>query len=319
MLFDLIRACRRFLGRVTGREAKRLKTRIGALRVELATQRESTMHLDALHQEALGRLQQLTAPAHLVDYSTLLPLAENALGMFPGAWSSSLPNAAGPGTVPLFEDHRITWLTENLGDITGWRILELGPLEGGHTYMLEQAGAKVTAIEGNHDSFLRCLITKNYLGMNSKFVLGDFAKSFGDVKDLDLVLASGVLYHMTQPVDLLQKIAAISNRLFLWTHYYHPDISLWSESVRPLVGTKWRPDLMETVRVGDLDVRIVPQSYGEALGWEGFCGGPEAHSNWIYRDDMLQLLKNLGFINIEVTFEHIDHPNGPAFCVLAQK
>jgi len=240
MFFDLIRACRRFLGRVTGREAKRLKKRIGALRVELATQQESA--------------------THLAEYSTLLPLAENALGMFPGAWSSSLPNAVGPGTVPLFEDHRITWLTENLGDIAGWRILELGPLEGGHTYMLEQAGAKVTAIEGNHDSFLRCLITKNYLGMNSEFVLGDFAKSFGGAKDLDLVVASGVLYHMTQPVDLLQKIAAVSSRLFLWTHYYHPDISLWNKDVRSQVGTKWRPDLMETIRVGELDVRIVPQS-----------------------------------------------------------
>jgi hypothetical protein len=57
MLFDLIRACRRFLGRVTGREAKRLKTRIGALRVELATSQDSAMNLDALYQEAIEKIQ----------------------------------------------------------------------------------------------------------------------------------------------------------------------------------------------------------------------------------------------------------------------
>lgn len=319
MLAKVIRQCRIFLGRVIGREAKRLQGRIGALRLELAAARTSAAENAALYAEAHARMQALRSPAHPSEYSALAPAPLNALTLFPGAWSSTLPNAQGPGSVPLFADERMIWAIKQLSDITGWKVLELGPLEGGHTYMLEQAGATVTAIEGNHNSFLRCLITKNYLGMKSKFVLGDFATSFSDETNLDLVVASGVLYHMTNPVDLLQKIAAVSSRLYMWTHYYHPDLSLWDDNVRAQVGTKWRPDMMETVRVGNLDVRIVPQSYGESLGWDGFCGGPEAHSNWVYRDDLLQLLKDLGYTNIEVTLEQTNHVNGPSFCVLAQK
>ena len=67
-------------------------------------------------------------------------------------------------------DERIRWLLEQLGNVEGEKILELGPLEGGHTYMLEHAGAKVTSVEGNYGAFLRCLTVKNLLGLEcSKF------------------------------------------------------------------------------------------------------------------------------------------------------
>lgn len=318
-LFNALRALRRFAGRVSGREAKRFKKEIRDLRSELALRDQHALEQELLYQQALAKIPAATDQVHLAEYSDLVPSPTNALTMFPGTWSSSLPDGAGPGSVPLFEDHRIAWLCERLGSITDWRVLELGPLEGGHTYMLEKGGAQVTAIEGNHDSFLRCLITKNLLALKSEFVLGDFAKSFGEGKSWDLVIASGVLYHMTDPVDLIRRIAAASDRVFLWTHYFHPETELWNESVRDMIGTKWRPDLMRTIEVGDLKVRIVPQSYGDALGWDGFCGGPEAHSNWIYRADLLQLIAGLGFRKIEIAFDHPEHPNGPAFCVLAQK
>ena len=53
-------------------------------------------------------------------------------------------------------------------------MLELGPLEGAHTYMLDRAGAsEVVAIEGNTRAFLKCLITKELLSMPSaRFLVG---------------------------------------------------------------------------------------------------------------------------------------------------
>jgi hypothetical protein len=210
-------------------------------------------------------------------------------------------------------------MAEELGSIDGFEVLELGPLEAGHTYMLEKSGANVFAIEANFDAFMRCLIVKNRFDLRAKFVLGDFVKSFGPGKHYDLVIASGVLYHMTNPVDLLQKIAGVTNRVFLWTHYYEADISLWAPPLQAKIGTKWRPQDAQVFKIGNLPIRVVPQLYEEALGWAGFCGGPEQGSSWIYRDDLLSALRTLGFNDIRISFEALDHPNGPSFCILAQR
>ena len=256
---------------------------------------------------------------HQVKYSSLAPSPQNSLTIFEGEWSSSLPGAIGSGQAALFEDPRISWLVDKLGSVNGWRVLELGPLEGGHTYMLENCGANVVAIENNHNAFLCCLIIKNLFNLRSEFLLGDFSKSFAYDCKYDLVIASGVLYHMTEPITLIQRIATVSDRVFFWTHYFDPEINHWCEGIRNMVGCKWRPDLIQTVNIEGVDVRIVPQIYGEALGWPGFCGGPDIYSNWIYRDDIPKLLNALGFVHIEIAFDMPDHQNGPAFCILAQK
>jgi hypothetical protein len=258
-------------------------------------------------------------PTHVVEYSSLIPAPQNPIALFTGAWTSKLPGYEGAGTTSLFEDLRISWLLERLGNLNGWRVLELGPLEAGHTYMLENSGAHVVAIEANHYAFLRCLVVKNLFNLKSQFLLGDFAKSFGSDDKYDLIVASGVLYHMMEPVALIQRLAKASDRLFFWTHYFDGDVSRWNEKIRDKVGSKWRPDLTKTVKAAGINVRIVPQVYGHELGCTSFCGGPETSSYWIYREDFLGLLKTLGFGKIEIAFESPDHVNGPSFCVLAQR
>ena len=56
-------------------------------------------------------------------------------------------------------DERNKWLANEIGGLSGKSVLELGPLEGGHTYMLEQLGATdITSVEANARAFLKCLI-----------------------------------------------------------------------------------------------------------------------------------------------------------------
>jgi len=304
--------------RLSGREASNLHRHIAGLEQRVA--RCDAELATAQAQLAASESGTVGAPeAHPVEYSSLAPAPRNALGLFADEWSSVVPGGSGPGATSLFDDERIAWMIDQLGGVDGLEVLELGPLEGGHTYMLEQAGARVDAIEGNHNSFLRCLIVKNLLGLEANFVLGDFSASFGDRDHWDLVLASGVLYHMTRPVQLLERMAAVTDRIMLWTHYYEPDLSLWHPGVRSQVGTKWRPESTETTEVAGVSVRTVPQLYAEALGWSGFCGGPETQSVWMYRQDMLDVLGALGFSNVEVAFDVPNHVNGPAYCVLATR
>jgi hypothetical protein len=291
--------------RVTGREAASHRRRITDLEAALAS--------------AVTGAEADRPPEPAVVYSALSPAPRNALGLFPGAWSTRVPGGEGPGTVELFDDERIAWMIDRLGGVDGLEVLELGPLEGAHTCMLEQAGATVEAIEANHDAFLRCLIVKNLFGLSARFTLGDFSVSFGDRQRFDLIVASGVLYHMTEPTRLLERMAAASDKVMLWTHYFEPDVSKWHPYVAALVGTKWRPEAEVRWEVAGVTVRAVPQLYDDALEWSGFCGGPETHSLWLRRQDILEVLAALGFTRVEVAFDTPDHVFGPAFCVLAQR
>ncbi len=81
------------------------------------------------------------------------PSNENAIDIFSGHWVTS-PEGAGAADRlrAVFEsDIRPALACQAFGlngRLEDMDILELGPLEGGHTFMLERAGAKVTAIEG---------------------------------------------------------------------------------------------------------------------------------------------------------------------------
>lgn len=132
-------------------------------------------------------------------YSDRLPHPQNALDIFAGAWASTLPapfEHLTAGRTSLFEDERIAWAIEQLGGVAGQRILELGPLEGGHTYLLHRAGAaEIVAIEANPQAYLKCLITKELLGVPAgRCVHGDFVVYLRETGErYDVVIASGVL------------------------------------------------------------------------------------------------------------------------------
>ncbi|CAB4329789.1 unannotated protein [freshwater metagenome] len=254
-----------------------------------------------------------------IGFVTAAPAANNALGIFGDVWTSSVPGFSNTGSMGLFADPRIGWLQEVCPEMSGLRVLELGPLEAGHTYALESMGAEVTAIESSISSFLRCLAVKNALHMKSTFVLGDFTKSFGDWRYGDLIVASGVLYHLIDPIDMLVKIGNSCDRVFIWTHYFDPNLDHWAEPIRAMARTKWHVSASAKVHYAGEEYTLVPQLYGEELAWGGFCGGTATQSNWMLREDILKLLRQLGFTHQEIAFDEPQHPNGPSFAIYAAK
>jgi len=286
-----------FIDRVSGRESARLRRQIRQLR----------------------RSQAAPPSPGKSDYSTLAPTIDTALTLFEGSWTSQLPGRDGPGVASLFDDPRITWLIEQMNGVRGARVLELGPLEGGHTWMLERAGARVTSVEANHDAFLRCLVVKNMLQMDATFLLGDFASALPKGGPWDLVVASGVLYHMVEPEKLIESIAPHTERVFLWTHYFDDDTSKWNKGAQARIGSKWKPDETITRTCNGTTIRLVPMLYDEALEWSGFCGGSAHHANWMYRDEILAVLSSFGFSFQRISFDHPDSVNGPSFAVLASR
>jgi hypothetical protein len=228
-----------------------------------------------------------------------------------GLWHSVFPDNSGVvtgGYAEAFNDTRANWAIERLGGVSGLEILELGPLEGGHTYMLDRAGAKsVIAVEALKSGYLKCLIAKEVLDIKSAhFLLGNFIPWLEiERRRFDVIWASGVLYHMTEPLRLLELVSKRTDRLYLWTHFYCDDdvpsylkvrrVSFFGETISQFE----RPYFM--------------------LRKHNFCGGVCSGRAWLRRSDLLKALEILGFKRIEVGFEDLASPLGPSFAVIAQK
>ena len=93
------------------------------------------------------------------------PTPINALQLFSGEWACRLPpeipDFPGAGTVGAFADDRIAWANEKLTSLNrgfnGSTVLELGPLEAAHTYMISRLGAhEIVAVENNASAYLKC-------------------------------------------------------------------------------------------------------------------------------------------------------------------
>lgn len=256
----------------------------------------------------------------LDSYVLTEPSDQNVLDIFEGEWSSKLPDKFGlstaPGTAGLFEDARVDWAEQVFGNFTDWNILELGPLEAGHSYMFqEKKASSVLSIEANTRAYLKCLSIKEILKLDKvEFKLGDFITFMEkDNSKYDLVFASGILYHMMDPIKLLKLMSNVSDRLFIWTHYYDAETVLNSEDL----SQKFSP--VETLEFEGESYKYATQSYGKALGWSGFCGGPEQTCKWLTRDSIFKALKEFGFTDIQVHFDTLNHQNGPSFAICAKK
>lgn len=247
------------------------------------------------------------------------PSAQATVDLFSGEWASRLPpplDGVRAGAVPLFEDDRIAWAIEALGGVEALSVLELGPLEGGHTYMLQQAGAaSIVAVESNGRAYLKCLTVKELLALDrAHFLLGDaIAYLAADPAHFDVCVASGVLYHMRNPVALVQAISARAERLVLWTHYYDAAIA----RSNPLMQKKMKGSRRATH--DGFAHTLHEHCYGTSLRFAGFAGGTASSANWLSRSDLLACLEHYGWGDVQTAFEQHDHPHGPCLALVARK
>ncbi len=251
-------------------------------------------------------------------YVAAPPHPQNAVDALPG-WRTALPPECGAtaGTLGLAADTRIAWAISALGGIEGWRVLELGPLDGGHTAMLHRAGAaRIDAVEANRLAFLRCLVSKELLRLDrARFHLGDFAAGLGSAEGrYDLVLASGVLYHMADPVALLVRLAGVTDRLYLWTHVMDSAAMGPRDPRRgPFTGR------ISEVRHAGLRLRLHERRYHGSERTAEFCGGPRDRHVWMERAGLIALLRGLGFDDIALGHDDPAAPGGPALSILARR
>jgi SAM-dependent methyltransferase len=243
------------------------------------------------------------------------PSHQNAVDIFEGSWASDFAELSPDvkaGTAPFFTaDDRPGAAARVLGRdgrLDGMKVLELGPLEGAHSYQLEKLGAaRIVAIEGNAEAYLKCLITKEITGLRAvQFFHGDFTQYISVTEDrYDLVFCSGVLYHMSDPAAVILQLGRIADKCFVWTHYY--DKELYHGPARDLRKDPRYPG-----------IKLYEQHFDDADMAKGeFFGGTLPVSVWLSRGDILKLFRQAGLTEIEIIDEDRSGEIGPSFSFAA--
>lgn len=235
---------------------------------------------------------------------------ENAIALASANWVSDFSRLGleGTGSARLYPDPRLQWAFRQFGDLQGKSVLELGSLEGAHSVQLAEAGCgEVLGIEANEAHFLKSLIVGNALDLSDvRFLLGDFQAYMESCdRRFDLICASGVLYHMTNPGKLIAAASRLSDALFLWTVIYN-DAAI-PKGHRDLISGK------VTVHADGLDYEGHKHFYRsldveKARKDKNFSGGVDDYAIWLEHDELLRILRHFGYTRFEEKLSTPDNP-----------
>jgi hypothetical protein len=272
-----------------------------------------------LQRARLALLQGAGQRAISDAYVTVMPSPQTAVDIFEGDWATALPPPLGgfkAGQLPLFQDDRLVWGLKVMGGVVGRTVLELGPLEGAHTYLLNKLGATdIVSIEANPRAYLKCLVFKEVTGITrAQFLCGDFMQFLRVThRKFDVVVGSGVLYHMQAPLELLARLAVTCQIVYLWTHYYD------AARVPNAPNLKGRFADPVTQDFGGFSAQVHPYRYLTDRFKSDFFGGPAPFSCWMTRDSIIAALKYYGFDDVQVGCEEPDHRYAPALALVARR
>ncbi|MFN2474734.1 MAG: class I SAM-dependent methyltransferase [Chthoniobacterales bacterium] len=175
-------------------------------------------------------------------------------------------------------------------------ILDLGALEGGHSVVFAQhlPLARIVAIEGRPSNFEKaCWIKEAVNAHNLELVCENLEEmSLATLGSFDAVFCVGLLYHLPKPWELLQRLAAASSRLFLWTHY----------------AREGEANLLEDGYRGS--------AYRE-FGWEDPYSGLSPSSFWPTRETLFEMLEQTGFVRHQIIRDDPSFSPGPAITLVA--
>lgn len=200
------------------------------------------------------------------------------------------------GDFDAMNDARIVQFFEIFPDAE--TIIELGSLEGGHSFALAQNPTvkRVLAIEGREKNIEKARLVQSLLDDKKvEFAQGDIEKlDFGRFGAFDAVFCSGLLYHLPRPWELIPKLARVSPNIYIWTQ-------ISEEAKAKKMREGWRGKI-----------------YREG-GFLDPLSGLSKKSFWLSLGSLISLLTVNGYKEVKIIEHNLAHPNGAAVTLAATK
>ena len=195
------------------------------------------------------------------------------------------------GDAELVDDGRIAAFFDVFPDCR--TVLELGSLEGAHSFSLARRVEHVTALEGRRANIEKARLVQRLVGIdNVTFVEADVERfELGGLGRFDALFCVGLLYHLAEPWALVDRFATASDRVFLQTHY----AANAEESREGLPG----------------------RSYPE-YGKRDPLSGLSPSSFWLTLPALTGRLEQNGYAVRELE-RNDDHPHGPIVTLVARR
>jgi tRNA (mo5U34)-methyltransferase len=200
-----------------------------------------------------------------------------------------------PQSIP---DRRVLLLDRKFS-LSDKHVLEVGCFEGVHTIALCRLAAQVTAVDARIENVAKTLVRcALYDAYPRVFTLDVESSPDEEVLRADLCHHVGVLYHLSDPVTHLRRLGRwVSGGLMLDTHHATPE---GATDVYKVDGRSYRH-----------------RRYGEHGRRDAFSG-MRSHARWLLLDDIVALLEEAGFGDVEVV-ERRDERNGPRVLLFAER
>jgi len=182
--------------------------------------------------------------------------------------------------------------------------------------LVEKFGAASNlAIEANTTAFLKCLIVKEILGLKTRFLLGDFNKYLAEcTQTFDVVLACGVLYHQDDPLDLIERMTKVADRICVWTQFYDREsLAEFNPALLRLFG-----DMPVVKEFHGRRIELRDRFRQEARMRSRFTGLGHRRSRWLTHQGIVTAFEALGY-RIETILVDPRHGNGPAITFVASR
>jgi SAM-dependent methyltransferase len=195
------------------------------------------------------------------------------------------------GDADLVDDGRIAQFFDVFPDCR--TVLELGSLEGAHSFSFARRVEQVTAVEGRTANLAKAQLVQRLLGVeNVTFLEADLESADLDVRGrFDALFCVGLLYHLQRPWLLLDRFSSWSDRVFLQTHF---------------------ADAAEEERDG-----LPGRSYAE-YGVRDPLSGLSQTSYWLTLPALTGRLEQNGY-RVRELDRDMGHPSGPIVTLVAER
>ncbi len=160
------------------------------------------------------------------------------------------------------------------GGRAGFRVADLGCLEGGYTAAFAQAGYLAVGIEAREENMTKCRLVQEALGLPNMGFIQDDARHLQRLGQFDAVFCCGLLYHLDDPAAFLKMLGTVTRRLLIIQSHYSQSCHEEHEGYRG----HWQPD---------------NPSDGDVWGSWG-----NHRSFWMGRDELMRAMTDAGFTGV---------------------